>query len=402
MARSATVATVVTGRPLRLGVLLSHPVQYFSPFWRELGQRSDVALTVYYACAPTAAQQGRDFGVPFVWDVSLLSGYDHRFLRNVARRPGLNFFGCDTPEIAQIVRAREVDVLLVHGWHFKSYCQAIAACRRCRVPIILRADSHLLEPRPVLLRVAREVVHRVLVPQFDAYLSVGPLNEEYCRHFGADASRFFRAGHFVDNAWWSHSVAEATACRDALRRRWNVPDDALTLVFAGKFIPRKRPLELLGALRRLRDAPVHVLMAGDGPLRRQVERIVTEERLPVTLLGFINQSAMPEVYAAGDLLVLPSREESWGMVVNEAMASGLPAIVTDRVGCSPDLIRQGETGTCIPANRADALAEAIRTYLTDRGRVRREGQAARRHIAQFSATNAAEQLLRAANRVCTH
>jgi len=114
---------------MRIGVLTSHPIQYQAPYFRALTKRAD--LHVFFAHRPTAEQQGSGFGRSFNWDVDLLSGYSYTFLRNKAKNPGTNsFFGCDTPEIKEVIRTGHFDAFIVSGWFLKSYWQAVRACKR--------------------------------------------------------------------------------------------------------------------------------------------------------------------------------------------------------------------------------------------------------------------------------
>jgi len=118
----------------RIGFLVSHPIQYYAPIFRELARRCD--LTVFFAHRQDAAGQGKaGYGVAFDWDVDLLSGYESRFLKNVARVPSTQTFaGCNTPEIAEEISAGRFDAFVVPGWSLRSYWQAVRACRRAHVP----------------------------------------------------------------------------------------------------------------------------------------------------------------------------------------------------------------------------------------------------------------------------
>jgi hypothetical protein len=139
-----------------------------------------------------------------------------------------------------------------------------------------------------------------------------------------------------------------------------------TVIFSGKLIAQKRPLDLVRAIERC-GAELNLLLLGDGPLRADVRR--HEGSLPVRSLGFINQAALPAWYASGDILALPSGREPWGLVVNEGMACGLIPVVSDAVGCGPDLVRG--IGEVFPVGDVDALAAAL-TRVATNARGRRE------------------------------
>src|ERR1700737_1181631 len=164
---------------MRVGILASHPIQYQAPWCREVAKETD--LHVFFAHRQSAAEQGKaGFGVPFDWDVDLLSGYAHTFLPNIARNPSVNrFSGCDTPQIAGIisgklktenlksgngfsvsesqrVRSSPFDAFIVSGWNLKSYWQAVRACRRAGIPVLVRGDSQLQTPRSRIFESAKK------------------------------------------------------------------------------------------------------------------------------------------------------------------------------------------------------------------------------------------------------
>ena len=349
---------------MTLGVLATHPIQYQAPLYRALARELD--LHVYFAHRQTAeGQAAAGFGVPFEWDVPLTDGYPHTFLDNRSRRPGTGTFGgCDTPGIADVVRAGRFDAFLTTGWNTRSHWQAMTACWRTGTPLLVRGDSHLGTPRSAAKRWAKEVAYRAFIPRFDAYLIVGERAREYFRHYGADTARMHFAPHFVDAEYFRSRAAGAD--RATLRGRYGLGPDARVVLFAGKFTDVKRPTDFVEAVAAVArsEGGVEGLMVGDGPLRREVEAAIARTGAPVRLAGFLNQSEMPGAYAASDAIALPSASETWGLVVNEAMACGLPAAVSDAVGCAPDLVDEGVTGTTYPAGgRARALTDALRRLL---------------------------------------
>lgn len=350
----------------RVGFLVSHPIQYYAPIFRALAMRCD--LTVFFAHRQTPEQQARaGFGVAFDWDVDLLSGYHSRFLTNVARRPSTDRFdGCDTPEIAEEIARGRFDAFVVPGWALRSYWQAASACRRLAVPILVRGDSQLGSQRNRAVRAAKALVFPYLLRRFDGYLYVGQRNREYLLHYGVPEHRLFFSPHCVDNdafATASLKVRRAAPPRDRGRRR---------VLFAGKLVARKHPADVLGAVARLHEH-TEAVFAGSGDLEADLRKIAAESALPAEFLGFVNQSELPAVYASADLLVLPSDgRETWGLVVNEAMACGIPAVVSDAVGCGPDLVDEGATGAVFPFGDVAALAAAIeRVFSLDPDRTRR-------------------------------
>lgn len=357
---------------LRLGALLTHPVQYYSPWFRALAARS--RLTVYYAHQQTREGQAQaGFSKGFEWDVPLLDGYEWQWLKNVSQRPGLaHFDGCDTPEIGEIIHRERFDAFLMFGWNRKSMLQAGWAARRSGTPLMIRLDSNLLAPRSWLKSALKRPLYSAVLPHAGHYLSPGIRTDAYLRHYRVPDNRIHRLAHMIDTERFAEgaSVARGSGATAALRAAHGAGDGDRVLMFVGKLIARKRPQLLLDALLQLRRvnpeaaARTRLWLVGDGPLRQELEHFAHTHDLPVAFLGFVNQSALPATYAAADCLVLPSNgEETWGLVVNEAFACGLPAIVSDEAGCAPELIHDDETGWLMRRPDAGHLASLFELAL---------------------------------------
>jgi glycosyltransferase involved in cell wall biosynthesis len=369
----------------RVAIVTTHPVQYQVPWYRALAKRPGMDVTVMYAMIPDSRQQGAGFGVDFQWDIPLLDGYRHEVMRNVAAHPSVTAFsGCDTPDLLERLRGH-FDCVIVNGWVSKTCLQALWACRRLGIPCIVRGESNALRRRPLTVR----ALHRLLLRQYAVFLAIGRSNRDFYIGNGVPASRIFDGPYCVEEKRFASAAAIASPRRDAIRRKWQIEAAATAFLFAGKFVEKKRPMDILRAVAGLcqegRGARIHVLMAGDGPLRQRCEEMTRAERLPVTFTGFLNQTTIVDAYVAADCLVLPSDYgETWGLVVNEAMTCGRAAIVSDRVGCHADLVLPGLTGDVFPFGHAHALSALMDSAASDSDGLRRRGGAAREHVKAYS------------------
>jgi len=373
-------------RRVRLGILTTHPIQYQVPWFRGLAACSDIDLTVYFAMIPDAAQQSVGFERPFTWDIPLLDGYPYRVLTNTARHPSVSsFWGCDTPEIRSIVRRGRFDAFLVNGWVAKCCLQLLMACQRHGVPCFVRGESNVLRPRAWWKR----LFHRALLTRYAGVLSIGEANRQFYLARGVRSDRIFATPYCVDNQRFAATAAGLMSDRLALRDGWAIPHDACVFLYCAKFIAKKRPHDVLAALEivaRSGSPPgAQLLMVGSGELQAECQAFANQRRLPVTFAGFLNQSEICKAYVAADCLVLPSDHgETWGLVVNEAMACARPAIVSDQVGCHPDLVVPDVTGDTYPMGDVAHLAEHMRRMIADPERRRRMGAAARDRVARYS------------------
>jgi glycosyltransferase involved in cell wall biosynthesis len=344
---------------------MTHPVQYYAPWFRHIATHCpEIDLTVLYATTPTPRQQGREFGVAFEWDVPLTEGYRSRVVR--ASAPGADldsrhFRGLDVPEIASALVDTRPDVALVPGWHSITLTRALWVCRRRRIPVLYRGDNQLPNALSGARRLAWAARTRQVLRLFDGYLAVGARAHGYLARFGVDPSRVFASPHAVDNEFFARSAAphQSARGRALAREAFGLHRRDFVVLFVGKLEAKKRPLDLIGAASRL-GAGASLLIAGAGELEAACRAEAAKQGARVAWAGFLNQSELGRAHAAADCLVLPSGEgETWGLVVNEALATGLPCLVSDRVGCAPDLIVSGETGEIFPAGEIAPLVAAL-------------------------------------------
>lgn len=378
----------------RVLAIASHPIQYHAPWFRGLASESAIDFSVLFVHRPDANEQGRGFGIPFEWDVPLLDGYRWSVV------PRLQGRWIERP--AALLRELSPDVIVLTGWHMWPLVQLLIAANRLRIPVVMRGEANALRPRSWRARLA----HRWLLARCAAFLPIGRSSRDFYRGYGIQDARMFDAPYFVDNERFVRSASSFVSQRDALRRRWSIPGDVTCYLYAGKFEPKKRLPDLLEALRIAvsRGTRLHLLAVGTGELQGAAQAFSREHALPVSFAGFLNQGEIAAAYVAADALVLPSDwGETWGLVVNEAMACGRPAIVSDRVGCGPDLVSPGQTGEIFAFGDTAALASLLVAVAADPSRLARMGDAARaRVLSDYTAARAVEGTLRAVDSVAAH
>ncbi|MES2937398.1 MAG: glycosyltransferase family 4 protein [Pseudomonadota bacterium] len=390
--------------PLRLLAVASHPIQYHAPWFRALAARPELELCVLFAERPDAQQQGRGFGIAFTWDVPVLEGYAWRDAPTRQRgRPWPAFLARSIARPAQLLRELRPDVVLLTGWHVWPLLQMLLAASRAGIPVVMRGEANALRARPRHVR----ALHRWLLGHCAAFLPIGRASRAFYQGYGVPDAQLFDAPYFVDNGRFAGQAAQCEPRHAELRARWSIPAEAACFCYAGKLEPKKRILDLLEALKRaipLSPRRLHLLVVGTGELMDEAQAFAAEHNLPVSFAGFLNQSEIPCAYAAADALVLPSDfGETWGLVVNEAMACGRAAVVSDRAGCAVDLVVPGETGAVFPFGDTAALARALADLASDPARLRAMGECARAHVMQgYTVERSAEATVRAVQHVVKH
>lgn len=352
-----------------LAIITSHPIQYQAPLWRELargGLNFEVWFLTPHAVRPTF---DREFGRSFAWDTNLLEGYPHRFVE-IADDWTLARFNGIRPRRSwtEAFRTHGVTHVWLEGWRFRTLWDAALSAKSAGLSVWMRGENNDLASERWTRRVWKEPLLRWLFGHVDHFLCIGTANRRFYRNHGVPTERLHRAPYAVDNDFFAAAAARLRPERAVIRAAWGISSDAKCLLFCGKLISKKRPLDLVAAAEmapRESTQPWHLLFAGSGELSAALHaRLAAASAPPATLAGFLNQSEIPRAFAAADCLVLPSEfGETWGLVVNEALASGVPAVVSDQCGCAEDLAAPLGAAHVFPCGDVAVLASHLRQVL---------------------------------------
>jgi glycosyltransferase involved in cell wall biosynthesis len=350
----------------RLAVVASHVIQYQDPFFRLLAADPDLDVTVFY-CSRAGAEVYRDADMQtsLRWDIELLEGYRHVFLRNFGWRDGYPRL-INPGVMSAIARGGFDAVLFFLGWGTITSLLGIAACRIAGTPFFLYGDSSFPPPEDSWRAKLRARFIRSIFALASGFMVSGTLNADYYRHYGGNPKRFFLLPWAIDNERFASASRFEPGEREAMRAKFEIAPEQVAFVFSAKLVARKDPMTLLRAADRMhhRDRAA-VVFLGHGELRGDLESFARERGLNVQFAGFVNQADLPKHYAMCDAFVLPSTYEPRGAVINEAMACGLPVVVTDRCGSLGDIVQEGDNAFVYPAGDADALARALDALMND-------------------------------------
>jgi len=367
-----------------LAILSTHPIQYQVPLWQALAKTGSVPFKVWYLTAHgTEPSYDRQFGKSFAWDLDVLSGYPHRFLKVNSGADVSSFSKLRIVErLTPLLREKEVSALWVQGWNVLAYWQVVWQAHAAGVPVWLRGESNDLAITAAWKKPLKQVLLRQFFGRVEKFLYIGEANRRFYANYGVRPEQLSPAPYCVDNERLASQAVGLRPGRKDIRREWGIANDAFCVLFAGKFIDKKRPFDLVNALKDARlaqpDRPLHILFVGSGdlgqPLRRACQVVFNAETSNKTIngvhenatapratfAGFLNQKEISRAYVAADCLVLPSdARETWGLVVNEAMASGLPCVVSDACGCAEDLVAPINSQLVYPLGDTSALAGAL-------------------------------------------
>ena len=377
----------MTSVPYRLAIVASHVIQYQDPFFRLLASDPDIDLTVLY-CARHGADVYRDedMKTSLAWDIELLSGYRHVFLRNLSNDLNRGYTRLMNPGIMPALARGGYDaVIFMTGWGSLTALLGIATCRFFRIPGFLYGDSSLPPAEDSARSALRAGFLRAIFASVTGFMVSGVLNADYYAHYGASRGTFFLLPWAIDNERFALAGRLTKEERASLRAKHGIAPGAMAILFSAKLVPRKDPLTLLRAFDHMHcRAGAALVFMGDGELRPALEAYVRDRAIPgVHFLGFVNQRDIPRYYSMCDVFVLPSTYEPRGAVINEAMACGLPVVVTDRCGSIGDIVMAGENAFVYDAGNDAQLASDLDALAGDSALRGRMGQRSLQLIAQW-------------------
>ncbi|MHB9073541.1 MAG: glycosyltransferase family 4 protein [Desulfobaccales bacterium] len=367
---------------IRLAYLVTHPIQYQAPLLRRIAAEPGIDLTVFF-CSDFSLKSYFDpcFRKIIAWDVPLTEGYRYEILPAIGRRDRLSFWRPVNYGLARRLSPANFDVLWVHGYNRWFHWLAMAWAKMRGLKVLVRDEATLLStPRRGLKRLAKRLFFLMLKNLVDGFLAIGTLNAAYYRSFGIAPERIFRVPYAVDNHFFRDKARAASPERENLRRELGLEPGRPIILYASKLSPVKHGADLLEAYLQMSPNPAqephsYLLFIGDGDQRETMEaRARTVNWRSIKFLGFKNQTELPRYYDLCDVLVLPSVFEPWGLVINEVMNAGRAVVVSDQVGCAPDLVRSGENGYIFKTGDIDGLRRALLDIVSDPQECRAMGQ----------------------------
>jgi glycosyltransferase involved in cell wall biosynthesis len=378
-------------KKIKLAYYLSHPIQYFSPLLRSLAEKTD--LNVYYfSDSSIKGTMDKGFGQKIKWDVPLLQGYKSRFIRNFSFGRSMNnrFLDAINPGVISMVCRDKAGVIIVNGWSYFSTVLVIVAGKIAGKQIWLRSENPLNQEsrksrKIIFLKklLLEKLLFRIFV---DRFLYIGTESKKFFQFYGVPENKLLYTPYAVDNAFFQEEFLKYKDDLPALKAELHIPIEKKVLLFTGKFIAKKRPMDLLKVFIEINRPDWQLIMVGEGELRAEMEAFIRENNAGnVLLTGFVNQTVIPRYYSVADIFVMCSGVgETWGLAVNEAMNFAKPIVVSATCGCSVDLVREGINGFIFGEGDLPAFKAALLTMMENEADRRRMGEASPGIVDEFS------------------
>ena len=349
----------------------------------------------YYSKHGLGGETDRQFNTEVKWDIPLLEGYKSKFLKNYSWKPGIynGFWGFFSLGVIKNLWNKPKSVIVVHGWNSITNIITIVIARLFGHKIALRGESPItleMERSPLALSL-RKVVFFPLFSLVNYFLYIGTRNLKFYQFYNIDSKRLIFTPYSVDNQRFTLSYKSLISKRDTLRQQKGLNKNIIYVLYSGKYMDKKHPMDLLKAVNHLqkKEVAVGAIFMGEGILRQQMEDYIKEQQINhVILTGFINQSEVPVYYSISDIFVMCSdADETWGLSTNEAMNFGLPILAYETVGCAIDLVKPGVNGFIVPKGDITALEQSIAAIVEDPESRYQMGEASLKTIENYSYQN---------------
>ncbi|MEH2397492.1 glycosyltransferase family 4 protein [Nostoc sp.] len=352
---------------IKLAILLTHPVQYFAPVFRELAQQPNLQLKVFFGCNHgVIPREDPNFGVVFQWDCQPTAGFEHEFLSHnyLEDLKGLRGIRLAAKAFTAINRYQP-DAVLIFAYSPTFITVSTLLLCLAGHKLMLRADTtDEALSRSYIKDKIRQLFLSFYYRQFTHFFAIGTDSINHYLRMGVDKSRMTLAHYAIDTEFFQKQVDFWLPQRETLRANAGIGEQDHVLIYCGKMFPPKNPLIIPDALENLSPVEkqkIWFFAVGDGELREEFERrIKVQLGERAIFVGFKNQSELGRYYAIADTLILPSQSgETWGLVVNEALHFGLRVIVSNKVGCAKELITDIKLGRIFSSSNFLELAKII-------------------------------------------
>jgi glycosyltransferase involved in cell wall biosynthesis len=372
----------------RLTIVTEIIAPYRIPVFNALAQQREIDLHVIFLAETDRTQrQWRVYQDEIRFSYQVLPSWRRRFGRfHVLLNWGMQ----------SALRRAAPQVVICGGYNYLASWIALRWARRRAVPILLWVESTAKDRRRG--HVWAERLKTRFIRGCNAFIVPGKSSREYLRHYAVDDSRICIAPNAVDNEFFAHHAGQSR--QGAANRRGATQIPSRFFLFVGRLVPEKGIFDLVEAYGKL-TAELRkdwgLVFVGNGGWAADLKRRASSmDSGHVLVAGFAQREELANYYGLADVFVFPTHSDPWGLVVNEAMACGLPVITTDAAGCTSDLVRHGWNGLVVRAGDTAQLASAM-TQLASCSSLRSEmAVRGRERIADYSPEACASGLARAA------
>jgi glycosyltransferase involved in cell wall biosynthesis len=362
----------------KIAIVTTHPIQYQSPLFKQASLWNKFKVDVYFASKHGYKSKyiDKDFKKKFNWNINLLSGYNYFF--STKNDYNINSFFLSFKNLKNTLFKIKYDAILLFGWNNILYIKAFFLAKLYKIPIILRVETNSTQKINYFKKNIKYLILYILFKYIDYFLYIGSLNKKFYLNLGINSKRLYPAPYSVDNNFFLNKKKISIFIKKKFKKK--------TILFVGKLIERKNVEEFLKLAELFKnDNRFNFLVVGDGHQIKLCNEFVINNKLSnIKIVGFINQKELRVIYQKSFLLIVPSKYETWGLVINEAMAAGLPVICSRNCSSSRDLIINGKTGYVYNLGDIKFLKKLIIELSTNKKKYLKMIKKIKNHIKNFT------------------
>lgn len=382
-----------TAQSPKLLIFDTHPIQYRSPVFREL-QRKIGECKVYFFNETFDGNRWWFHEVGKIpkqtWELPLRNGFENRVLGTQGKPPWKNYY-----EMKRVILSERPDAILLYGYYLPEHWEILHIANSLKIPVMFIGET-FSDGKSAIRRFLKGPLVQYFFNHVAHFVAIGDRTHAFYRHWDIPKEKITLAKYCIDTGFFNLPEPVSKTLRTELRASLKIPEEAFVNLFVGRLFDRKRPQDVLQVHQWYKNDPnFFTVIVGNGPmeeeLRKQAQGL---ER--VFFVGFKNQEETRAFYHACDLLYVPSEYETWGLVINEAFASGTTALVTSTCGASGDLVLHGDTGFSYPVGNVPRAISFVDRLFKQRTQCKAMGENAKRKVlTDYNPENFADSIARA-------
>lgn len=355
-------------KKFRIAVVVSHPIQHFTPQYKSWSNIENLELCVFFASKHgMKPYHDKDFGREVQWEGMELD-FTHEFLpRADSKQTGKNI---DSNELNGKLVIYKPDMIVAYGYRQPLQRRAIKWANSNQVPVCMISDSELMGYRNIFKKIIKKIVLPAIYKKTNLFLSVGDANEAYYRNYGVDNQQMIRCFFPIDIKHYDEVLKNSKLAVQRIREQYSIPDDHKVILNVGKLVSGKRQIDLVHLSNKLQSTvnKITMILAGSGPdenyLRSQCINIGVGG---VIFAGFIPPKILTDYYCAADIYVHTSEREAHSLAISEAIYCGKPIVISDRCGSygPTDDVQNGLNGFVYACGDIDDLGLKISYILNN-------------------------------------
>lgn len=366
---------------MNIAVITSVKAPYRTLQLEEICMNKDINMTVYYT---QRGKEDRD------WETKESKLFKEIYLDNIKI---MKKFGVLNTGLRNIIRYN--DFIVLGGYEKPTYILLSLLCRLYKKKYVIIYDGISCNRLYEKEKRIKWIIKNIVIKHSSAIWGNGTVSKRYFNEvFNYPIDKIYNQYLTIDGKRITEIGKNKIQIRDQLRERYGIGTNERVLHYSGRLVEVKNVQAIIKALSKINNTKITLFITGDGILRKELEELADKLNIKIIITGFINnQEELFKHYYLSDAFILPSKCEAWGLVVNEAMYAGLPVLISDRCGCSMDLVENGKNGFKINGDDIEDIAKKINMIMSSKNLIEMS-EVSKEIIREYSFDNSAKSFIK--------